>query len=226
MATDTQQYVESQYRLPLFGYITTCAILLIACRIFMGDATAVLNLEVQHSTAQDLQPTPADPPQRTSPIYWITGEGGWAPKWEYTNHDIWLAVVSILANLWMGWEYYRYASACGAMCYRMSDGIEKTHMLQLRRVFLQCVVIHAGMGVLLWWLPAYWLLTVLVVINAKQTRRLNTTKIQMLRAISQGSVAEGRHPAITPECTRQLATHNRLDQARDTLMQRVPYAGE
>lgn len=226
MATDTQRYATAQYRLPLFGYITTCGILLIACRIFMGDAAAVLNLAVQRNVHQYAQASPPETLHRSSPIYWITGEGVWGTKWEYTQHDSWLAIASILANLWMGWEYYRYAASCGVMSYQLPPGLQRTHMLQLRRVFLQCVIIHAGMSVVLWWLPAYWLLTAMIAINAMQTRRLNSTKMQILCLDAATSVASAETVAATTAITQQTAVHSRLDQARDILMQRVPYADE
>ncbi len=220
MSTEIQHRAASQYNLPLFGYVLTCVMLLTACRTVMGDAMAVVHAVTQH----DLQLHSMEPITRTSPLYWLHGDGAWASKWDCTGHDLWLAVTVILANLWMSWECWRYSRSCGAAFYQLQDSMARTHVLQLRRVFIQCMFVHFGTGVLAWWLPAYWALAGLVIMSAWQTRRLNTTKIQILHAQELANTAASAAAVLATIDNQQLAVHDRLDQARDLLMQRVPYA--
>lgn len=222
MTTDMQQRTASQYRLPLFGYIVMSVVCLTACRILLGDTMAMLNLAMTGHAAHANAPTEAI--TRTSPLYWITGNGAWVSRWECTNHDLWLAVVSIAANLWMGWEYWRYANSCTAAVYQLQDSIAKTHSLQLRRVFIQCVLIHAVLGVLFWWLPSYWILAALTLVNAKQARRLNATKIQVLRSQEAIHTETCDREILQALNNPQIAAQDRLDYARNLLMRRVPYA--
>lgn len=221
MATDTQsQRWSSRYGLSIFSYVAIGIVGLTGCRMLLGDASAMFDaIEAGDFTTYAIA-TGHETITRSSLMYWLTGNDHWTSLWVSTNHDIWLAVMSVVANLWMAWEYWQYASNCVIALDGMPDGLTRIHAMQLRRVFIQCAFIHLGIGVLTWWLPAYWLLVALVGVNARQTRYLNKTKLQMLHVqacIQECEIAGSPQPAESP----QAAVQGRLDQARNLLIQRV-----
>lgn len=159
---------------------------------------------------------------RLSPLYWLSGNGGWRTLWECTGHDTWLAVAATISNLWLCWEYCKYAHNCNKACMILPDGALRRHTVQLRKVFLQGAALHVGVWIMLWWLSAYWVLVVMLILHARQTRQLNKIKLQLLHTQEMTYAAEVYAGVITPVSSTQPAVHDRLDQARDQLMQRVP----
>lgn len=210
---------ERQYRQLAFMYAAAYIVL------FAGICFGVVG-RAPHATQLHavLVATPTNEINRTDLMYWITGNGAWSARWEGTSKDTWLAVASIVATLWMVCEYWRYAHNCDQAFDQLQTSNAKTHVLRLRRVFMQSMLIHTCTGILVWWVPTFWVIVVLTGINARQTRRLNTTKIQVLHAQELANAATVTAATLRVLDNPQVDVHERLDQVKILLMQRVTNA--
>ena len=212
---------DDQYGQLVFLYVVAYLVL------FAGVVVGIVG-RMPHDGVQDLRdalstgaPATQHAIDRTSPMYWTTGNGAWAARWEGTNNDTWLAIVAIGSTLWLVTEYWRYANSCARVFHQLHSSVAKTHVLQLRRVFMQSMLIHACTGILVWWIPAFWVIAALTIAHAWQTRRLNTTKIQVLHANELAAAAATTAATLQVLGNAQLDVHERLDQATSLLMQRV-----
>ena len=218
---EAKKRIEPQYRQLAVTY--AAAYVVLSAGVFLGILGRMPHVHSLH-TVLGVTTTSPHELNRTDPVYWLTGNGDWSARWEGTNKDTWLAVASIVATLWMVCEYWRYAINCGHVFQQLQTSVAKSHVLQLRRVFMQSMLIHTCTGILVWWVPAFWVIVVLTVINAWQTRQLNTANIQVLHANELVAVTATTAATLQVLNDSKLDIHTRLDQAKTLLMQRVPYA--
>lgn len=153
--------------------------------------------------------------------YWLDGDGAWATRWDSVNHDWLLAVLQLAAMTWMVKEYVHYAIQCNQAVGIFNDPKTKLHVLRLKAVLIQCVMINLFTSVLAWvWTPHY-LLVCLIFYNAHQTRKLNHSKTDLLQSQQQKNDEKIRVASLAAydvlNCD-EMPTVDRLEQARCLLM--------
>ena len=216
-----QKRDEPQYRQLAVVYVVAYIILFTG--VCLGIVGRMPHTHAPHSSTFAANPA-ANEISRTDPVYWLTGNGAWLSRWSGTGKDTWLAIASIAATLWLLYEYWQYAQNCGNVSKQLHRGTARRHVLQLRRVFMQSMLIHACTGVLVWWVPAFWVITGLMIANAWQIRQLNTAKIHVLQSHKVATVADVTTATLAFTDTTRPDVHEKLDQAKILLMQRVPDA--
>lgn len=219
MMAESQRQAKQQYRQLAFGYVAAYVVLFIG--VCFGVTGRVSHL---HTTQHAPIATTSTENEicRIDPLYWITGNARWESRWEGTGKDTWLALASTVATLWLICEYWRYARSCDHTFNQLPPGIAQSHVLQLRRVFMQSILIHTCTGILVWWMPIFWVAAALTFINAWQTRQLNSTKTQLLHTHEPHTLtAAMRTATLQTTDDTQIDAHGRLDQATTLLMQRV-----
>lgn len=159
--------------------------------------------------------------------YLLYGGGAWASRWQCTDHDIVLAVVSAFGCLWMLWGCSRYilvASKVGA--HEMSE-----HNRQLRWVFIQMAAINAVTMLLVWVWPAYYIAAALCWLSAYQMGKLTRAKLVEL---ADAEYAAGRRAAaklrkveqeLGTEVVEEIA-QGTTDELMCTLIKRIKEAQE
>lgn len=159
--------------------------------------------------------------------YLLYGGGAWASRWQCTNHDSALAIISILGCLWMLWGCGRYVWAAS---HRGPRALTE-HNRQLRWVFIQMAAINAVTMLLVWIWPAYYVAAALCWLNAYQIGKLTRAKMVELadEELAQGRRATERLRAVE----RQLGTevvdeiaHGTTDELMCTLIKRIKEAQE
>lgn len=185
--------------------------------IWGGDHVGDLKMSTAHHHLDQ-------PIDRWSVSYWITGDGQWAPRWDCSSHDWLLAAVTISTIIFMAWEYGVYAHKCDKMFKLLPEGASKSHVMYLRKVFLQCLSIHVVMNVVAWVVTPYYLLSLLVLYNAFQTRKLNHSKTLILHIQeieNHNLVVANTRAALTTLDDGELTLTEKLDQAKTALLRTV-----
>lgn len=222
MTTAAKQQVRQQYTQLFFVYVLVYIVLVIGLALGVIGGMPPRSSQLQGMHAHLVAATEFDI-SRNDPAYWVTGNGHWVSRWEGTSHDMWLLVSSIAVSLWLLIEYAQYHRSCGEVFHALHTSVAKTHILRLRRVFMQCMLIHMVTGILVWLVPVFWLIVVLTGLIAWQIRKLNSTKIQIRHAREITFTDETTIAALRVLNNNQLDAQARLDQARDLLIQRVTY---
>lgn len=159
--------------------------------------------------------------------YLLYGGGAWASRWQCTNHDVALAVVSIIGCLWMLFGCGRYVWAARNRGPReLSE-----HNRQLRWVFIQMAAINAVTMLLVWVWPAYYVAAALCWLNAYQIGKLTRAK---LIELADAELADGRRAAAKlRKVEQQLGTEvvddiaqGTSDELMCTLIERIKEAKE
>lgn len=158
--------------------------------------------------------------------YLLWGGGAWANRWQCTNHDTVLAVVSILGCLWMLWGCGRYVWAASKQS--SPRGLTE-HNRQLRWVFVQMAAINAVMMLLVWIWPAYYVAAMLCWLNANQISKLTRAKLVELadEEINDGRRAREKLRKVEKELGTEVVddiAQGTSDELLCTLIQRVKEA--
>lgn len=216
------QQVRKQYTQLFFVYALVYIVLVIGLALGVIGGMPPRSPQLQGTPAHLVVAAESDI-DRDDPAYWITGGGHWVSRWEGTSHDMWLLVASIAVSLWLLIEYAQYHRSCGEVFHALHTSMAKLHILRLRRVFMQCMLIHMVTGIIVWLVPVFWLIVVLTGLIAWQIRKLNSAKIQIRHAREISFTDETTTAVLRVLTNNQLDAQARLDQTRDLLIQRVTY---
>mgnify|MGYP001608496573 CR=1 FL=1 len=140
--------------------------------------------------------------------YLIDGDGHWMNRWCCTNHDIYLLGFTILACLWMNYEYIRYGINTNKYIKFVEDPILKSHLETLKSILIQCSIIHFVSFIVCWFWTPYYLICVLLLCNSYTTRKLNSqrTQILLLEAIKSTKTPQKEYEEF-PTLKQQLQYH-------------------
>lgn len=119
------------------------------------------------------------PIDRWSLCYWLYGGGAWVPRWECTQHDLWLFVFWTAAVTWMAAEYGLYGWRTWRAA-KISRDVERTHLEWLTVVFVQCLLLHVATVLIGWFMTPYYVIVAGYLANAVACRLLNRSKLRLL----------------------------------------------
>lgn len=116
--------------------------------------------------------------------YWWDGAGAWMNRWHCTNQDAVAAIICSSATMIMFLQYVRYAWQSHKSLSTVKESHFRSHLIDLRNVFLMCGVIHFIGSAVCWVLPVYYVIAALMILNTLQTEGLIRSK-KMVHAIQQ-----------------------------------------
>jgi len=124
--------------------------------------------------------------------YWIWGGGQWVNRWHASGSDTLACVVSISCASVMVLTYLTYAFQTNRSLKYVENQTFRKHLIELRNVVLMCSVIHFLTMVLYWFVPYFYVTSLLVVIHITQVCVLISRKQNVLaiQEHTQGKAAE------------------------------------
>lgn len=154
--------------------------------------------------------------------YWIDGDGAWMARWGCSGHDIVAAAFCIVSTVILFATYVLYARQNHQAVKLLQNSLFRSHVIELRNVFLLCGAIHVISSVLSWWKPLYYVTSISMLFNSWQCWTLTRSKKQIL-AIQQhtrGVAAEQhledvRQIVLAAHAEGMHGTLNKLQQVLD-----------
>lgn len=148
---------------------------------------------------------------KSSLRYWFDGDGQWMNRWCCTGHDSLLFWVMSSLTIAMFGLYVYYAMQSHFATRSVKECHFVSHLKSLRNVFLLCGLIHVINSVLSWWIPIYYSICVLMVVNIWQCVNLVLRKSEII-AIQKH--IEGEHAVqVVENALDMIAAHQRKGQA-------------